>query len=423
MKTNIKYNDSCECFFDVEIHSKEVENVLNEVYVEIRKHAKVPGFRPGMAPQDLLEKYHGDYAREEALKKLVSQGCRNVLDEKNIDAVSIPEVSEVIFEKGKNLTFKAKVDVRPNIKLKEYKGIKVKSQRVEVTDPEVDEALSRFQNMHAQYIKVEEKRPVKKGDFAICDIEALIDGKPISKKHKNMWVEVDKKSSILGVGEDLIGMNIGDVRELDIVLPQDYPDKKYAGQKAKFVVSVNEIRDKKMPNIDDDFAKEIGASGVAELKENVKKQLFDKKENDRQTDIKNQIIKKLLDDYKVNVPKSMVKRQFEILQKHFQEELAYRGVPKDAVAGKVKEFDKEIMEDAKNKVAIYFILEKIAEKENIEINEEMVNAKLENIALSTKQDVDTVRNYYENNGIMDGFLVQIREEKTLEWLVSKAEIT
>ena len=423
MKSKAKHNNDCECFFEVEIPVEEVNQALEEVYREIKKHAKIPGFRPGAAPQDLLEKYHGEHANDEALKRLIPSGYRQALLDQKIDAVGLPEISDVVFEKNKNLSFKAKVEIRPAIKLKKYKGIKVKKEKISVSDQEIDDTVKRLQEIHARFEPIKEKRPVKQGDHAICDIEAFIDGKPISKKHENMWVEANKDASMLGMGEKLVGLNMGEVKEIDVELPDTYPDKKFAGKKALFKVHIKEIKEKIVPVLDNEFAKDLGKETLETVKEEVKEQLLEKKEANNKINMKNQILSKLLSEYDITVPPSMVKRQFEVLSKQLEEELLQRGMHKDSIDEKKKELDAELKGNAVNKVKLYFILDTISEKEDIKVEQSDLDARIEEIARLSNQPANTVRQYYEQNKLIPGLWEQIKEEKTIDMLLVESEVT
>ncbi|MDD5440121.1 MAG: trigger factor [Candidatus Omnitrophica bacterium] len=324
--------------------------------------------------------------------------------------------------KGANLTFKARVEVRPEINLQSYKGIAVKKKKSEITDDEAEATLKQLQGMYAQYQPITEARALQKGDFAVCDVEVFIDGKPITKKHEKMMIEVSKDASLLGMGEDLAGMKAGEEKAIRKELPADYPDKKFAGTMADFKVNVKEIKEKKIPALDDEFAKDLGANDLATLRGNLKAKLLERKDADAVTDMKNQILEKLLKAYAIHVPPSMARRQLDILMKHLEEDLMSRGIPKDSVEAKKKEFEPKLKEDAVNKVRIYFILDTIADKENIKLKESDVDERIQKIADTYKQDAKTVRQYYETNDLIDGLLEQIREEKTLEWLLANADI-
>lgn len=423
MKTRIKNIDKCLRLFEIEISSDIVKNTLNEVYIEIKKRAKIPGFRVGMIPRDILEKYYSKDAEEELLKRLIPEGYRKALYEHKINPATLPEVSDIEFDKNKKLTFKAKVEIHPQIKLKNYKGIKVKAKKIEVSQEEVSQALERLRQVNAQFTPIENKRSIERGDYLICDVEVFCDGKPISKKYENMWLVAEKEASMLGLGEKLIGLDKGAKKEIEAKLPEDYPDKKFTGKVATFNINIKEIKEKKLPNMDDEFAKDLGKENLNTLKEDISKQLFQRKEISKKVDMQNQILDKLLKDYKFDVPPSIAKRQFEVLMKKAKDELLSKGVHKDKVEEGTKQLEPKLKIDAVNKIKIYFILTEISKAENINITEKDIDARLQEIAHLSKQDVNVVKEYYQKNNLIDGLREQAREEKTLDWLLSVANIT
>lgn len=422
MKTKIKHIDRGNRLFEVEISPEIVSRTLEEVYKEIKKTAKIPGFRTGMVPQSLLEKYHSKDAEEEVLRRLIPEGYRKALYEHKINPVTLPEISDVEFGKNRKLSFKAKVEIGPEIKLKNYKGIKVKKKKIDTSKDEVSQTLKRLQEINVQYLPAEDKRPLKKGDYAICDIEAFVEGKSISKKHENMSLAVEREASMLGLGENLIGLSVGESKEIEANLPQDYPDKKFAGKKALFKIDIKEIKTKKLPAIDDEFAKDLGKENLKSLEEDIAKQLLEKKDASRIIDMQNQILDKLLRDCKFDVPQSMIKRQHEVLMKQAEQKLLSRGIHKDVLEKQKKELEPKFKNDAVNKIKIYFILDRISKAENIQVTEDDLNKNLESIGRLSNQDINTVRDYYQKNNLIDGLRESIKEEKTLDWLLSVASI-
>jgi len=354
------------------------------------------------------------------LRRLIPQGYRKALDEHKINPVTLPEILDVEFGENRKLSFKAKVEIGPGIKLKNYKGIKVKKKKIDTSKDEVSEALKRLQEINVQYLPREDKGPLKKGDYAICDIEAFVEGKPISKKHENMSLTVEKEASMLGLGENLIGLDLGESKEVEAKLPENYPDKKFAGKKALFKIDLKEIKTKKLPAIDDNFAKDLGKENLKSLEEDIVKQLLERKDASRIIDMQNQILDKLLKDYKFDVPQSMIKRQYEVLMKQAEQKLLSRPMHKDLLEKQKKELEPKLKNDAINKIKIYFILDKISTVENIQVTEDDLNKALEGIGRLSKQDINTVRDYYQKNNLIDGLRENIKEEKTLDWLLSVA---
>ncbi|NQT21895.1 MAG: trigger factor [Candidatus Omnitrophica bacterium] len=422
MKIKIKNIDKCCRLFEIEIPAEIVKRATEEVYKDIKSKAKIPGFRPGAAPKDILEKHYGKTAEQEVLSKVIPEGYRKALEQYKINPVSLPEFSGVEMGKDKELKFKAKVEVRPEIKPKNYKGIRVNRKKIALNQDEVNEGLKRIQEMSAQFIPIEPKGPVKKGDYTVCDVEAFIDGKPISKKHNNMWIMADKDASMLGLGEHLIGANPEDTKEILTRLPENYPDKKFTNKEAKFKIHIKEVKERKLPLLDDALAKDMGLETLENLKENLSTQMLERKEATSAINMKNQILDKLLQDYKFDVPPSITKRQLDILVKQAEEELLSKGINKETIESKKKELEPRLKNDAINKIKVYFILDEISRIENIKLTDDDIAKKFESIARASNQDVGTVKEYYEKNDLMGGLEEQLKEEKTLNWLLSVANV-
>ena len=419
MKTRIKNNKEGTKILQIEIPPDLVEKAAEEVYQEIKRFAKIPGFRVGSAPQDLLEKHYSKDAKSEILKKLIPQGYKRAIETHKVIPIGLPSIFNISFEKGKPFTFEAEVDIRPNIKLRNYKGIKVKKKRISLSQQELDDAFSQLRNVYAKYSDV--ARPVRKGDYAVCDVEAFVEGKPITKKNNNMWVLADKEASLLGMGEKLVGLTKGQAREIETKLPESYPDKKYAGKLAKFKVLVNEVKEKRLPILDDAFARDLKADNLEALKKEIESGLFKRKENTLKIDMENQILDKLLKDNKFTVPANIVQRQKEVLVKRFETELLRKSLHKDEVAEKLGQKMQKLKEDARDKVRIYFILDDIALKEKIEISDKDMDERLKSIALSAGQSQEEVKKYYEKENLLGGLAEEIKEGKVLEFLLKEAE--
>lgn len=419
MKTRIKNKEEGTKILHIEIPSHLVEKAAEEVYQEIKKIAKIPGFRVGSAPQDLLEKHYSKDAKSEILKKLIPQGYKRAIENHKVIPIGFPSIFNISFEKGKPLTFEAQVDIRPNIKLRNYKGIKVKKKRISLSQQELDDAFSHLRNVYAKYNDV--ARPVRKGDYAVCDVEAFMEGKSITKKNSNMWILADKEASLLGMGEELVGLTEGQAKEIETRLPENYPDKKYAGKLAKFNVLVNKVKEKELPVLDDAFAKNLKADSLEALKKEIESGIFKRKENALKINMKNQILDKLLKDNKFAVPANIVQRQKEVLAKRLETELLRKGLHKDEVARELGQKMQKLKEDARDRVRVYFILDDIALKEKIEINDTDIDERLESLALSTGQSKEEVKKYYEKENLLGGLAEEIKEDKVLEFLLKEAE--
>ncbi len=420
MNSRIKNVESCRKLLKIEMPGDLVEKVTQEVYRQIKKVAKIPGFRPGYAPQDLMEKHYSGDAKEQVLKRLIPEGYRQALKFHKVIPVGLPRVFNIDLRKNGPLTFEAEVDTKPDFRLKKYKGVKVVKKRISVSPEEVDKGLSRLRQMYAKYIDSE--GPVKKNDHAVCEVEAFVDGAPVTKKNKNMWIQADKEASLLGMGEELIGLAKGQAKEINAKLPDDYADKKYAGKLAKFKVLVNEIKEKRLAELDDSFAVGLKFKNLDALRKGIESELYARKENSLKIGMKNQILESFLKENKFSVPSGMVGRQKEVLAGRLEMELTQKGLGKEEAEKKVKELDSKLEHDAIDKIRLYFILDDIAVKEKIETSENDIKERIKNIALSTGRSAEEVRKYYEKENLIGGLSEEIKEGKVLDFLLKEANV-
>ncbi|MFQ5952954.1 MAG: trigger factor [Candidatus Omnitrophota bacterium] len=421
MKSKIKKLGGTARQFEIKLSSEKVNGILKEVLEDIRKEAKVPGFRPGKAPLDIVQKKYEKDALDEVKRRLIPEAYQQALDEHDIAPVTYPEISDISIDSAGALVFKAKVDVYPEIKLRKYKGLKATKEKASVKDEEVEEALTRIRNINAEF--TEKDSPIGKGDFGICDVEAFVDGKSISTRHRNMWIEANKESSLLGLGEELCGLKKGDTKDIDVTLPENYPDKKYAGKAATFNIEVKDVREKKLPDLDDDLAKKLQKKDMNEVRDSLHAQIMERKAYNNKVNMKNQIMEQLLKAHSFDVPESMVKRQLDVLIEKAQNELAQKGVDKERIESEKDKLRQQMQGDAENKVRLYFILDKIANEENIIVEDDETDEWLKSLAQSYGQPFENVKKYYEEKDLIGGLKEQLREEKTLDFLLSEAVIT
>ncbi|MFH1798535.1 MAG: trigger factor [Candidatus Omnitrophota bacterium] len=420
MKSKIKKLKGTLRQFDIDVPRAVVDDVLNKILEDFRREAKIPGFRQGKAPVGLVRKRYQKEAEDELKQDLIPKAYQEALEESEVNPVSYPEISDVIFAADGSLSFKAVFDVYPAVGLKKYKALKVTTRKVKVTEEEIKESLTRVQNICAEHIDV--ARPLEKGDFAVCDVETFVDGKNVAKKRENMWIEVSKEASMLGMGEYLQGLKISDKKDVETVLPEGYPDKKYAGKKAVFKVEVKQTKEKRMPELGEELASKLKKNSIDEVREELKSSLLERKESDAKAEMKNQIMEQLLKSHPFDSPGSMVARQYKVLVQKTENESREKGVDKETIGSNQKELEQKLLKEAENKVRLYFILDEIAKKEKIDVTEEETDKWLENLADSFKNPFEEVKKYYEKHNLIEGLREQLREEKTLDFLLQEAKI-
>ncbi len=420
MKSKVRKLEGTARQFEVEMPESAVDEVFKEVLNDFQKTSTIPGFRRGKVPLDMIRKKYAEDTDVELKRRLIPQAYQMALEEHKVIPVGYPEVWDVKIDEAGALMFKAKVDAYPAVDLKKYTALKVKGSKVSVTDEEVEEVLERFRYMHAEFTDIEGS--LRKGDFAIAEVETFSNGETIAKKRENMWIEVSKEESLLGMGEDLTGLKKGDKKEIKVTLPEKYPDEKYAGKEVLFKVCIKKTKRRCLPALDDAFAGKIGYGNIAQAREEIKKQLLEKKESNLQIVMKNQIMEQLLKKHVFDLPLGMVHRQLKVLTQRREEELTRKGVSKKTIEEHKEKFKNELQKEAENKVKLYFILDKIAKIEEISAREKDVDTWIAALAESYQKSFDEVKKYYKEHDLTGGLLEQLREEKTLDFLLEKADI-
>lgn len=422
MKFKAKSVEECSTLFEIEVSKETIGKAFDEVYNEITKVASIPGFRVGKAPKEMVRLHYAKSAREEALKRLIPETYRKALQEHGITPVSMPEISEVIFEEDKPLTFKAKVDSRPKFKLKNYKGLKLERKKAAITDEDINNTLKSLQEVNAKYISADD-RPIRMGDYVVSDLDCFVEGKAIHKKREGLWLTIEKDSFIPALAEKMIGMKKGEERDFEAKLHEKYPDKTLAGKDARYHILAKEIKERKLPAIDDEFAKDLGKENLEELKKEIAKELEARAKTAGEVNIENQLLGKLTADNVFSVPSSFVSRQLEHMVEDAKRRLLERGFKKEELDKKDKEFQDKYRDEAARQVRLLFILDEVANQEKVDVSDEEVADAYKAIAAQYSKTEEDVRAHYEKEGLVDNLRDKIREGKTVKLLLDNSSIT
>jgi trigger factor len=422
LKSKIRSKAECRAEFDVEVPKETIDKAFEEAYAGIAKVASVPGFRAGKAPIDLIRKRYAKEASKDVLDRIVSEAYSASLEEHGIDPVGYPEISDLVFAEGKTMSFKAKVDTRPKFNLKDYKGMHVEKKKPRVTDEDVKKAIDSLREYAAKYIPVED-RAAAWGDYVVSDLECFVDGKEAHKKRENLWLFLDKESLLGGLMEKIIGMRKGEERDVEVELPEKYPDKNIAGRRAKYRVKVSQIKSRKIPDVNDEFAKDLGKENLDSLKKMIVEELEKKAAYDSEIAAENQLLDKLIDENDFAVPQTLVAKQIRLMTENAKNKLAQKGFTREELDKKDDEFSGRFKADATRHVKLLFILDSIASEQKISADAEDLANAYKSIAAETQKREEEVKNYYEKEGLEGSLLQKIREEKTIEFLLKNAKIT
>ncbi len=421
MNIKIKEIEGSRRIFEVEIPADVIFGKLEEVYSEIQKEAEVPGFRTGKAPRYLIETHYKDKAHEEVKRRLISDHIIKAVKDSGIAMIGAPQVSDIIFEAGKPLKFKAEVNVRPEVKLKSYKGLKVKKDTVQVSTEDVDKVIEELRDRAAQ-LKDVEGRSAKEGDWCLCDVEISVEGKP-GEKNEGVWFPLNPKSTKPEFLSQLTGANPGDTKTVKTVLPANYHKKEQAGKEAVFIVTVNQIKERLLPEVDDEFAKDLGGfKSLLELRGNIREELTTSKEQEIKFKMEEDLLGQVIRSTNFEAPAIMVDSEMDRLLKEMHSRLQHLGYKQEDIEKQASALKEKIKEEAVKRVKGFFILEKVAEAEGIAPSEEELNKRIELLAARSKRTVEELRSHLIEKDLMEDIKAEMAQDKALEFLVVNAKI-
>ena len=387
----------------IEVSAEDLEKALESAYQKQKKQISVPGFRKGKVPRAMIEKMYGvDVFYEDAANALMQQNYAAAVDESGIDIVSRPTVDVVQIEKGKPFIFTAEVAVKPEVTLGKYMGVTVTKIDTSVSDEEVDEALEKERNNNARTINVTD-RPVAQGDTAVIDFEGFVDGVAFEGgKGENHSLEIGSHTFIDTFEDQLVGKNVGDEVDVNVTFPEQYQAADLAGKPATFKVKINEIKAKELPELDDEFAKDVSEfDTLAEYKEDLRKHLEVEKENEAKRTKEDEAIKKIIDKSTMEIPEAMIETQCENMINEFAQRIAQSGLSMEQYmqfAGltldKLKE---QVRPEAETRIKSSLVLEQIAKDEKIEITDEELDAEIEKMAAQYGMEADKLKEYIGDN--------------------------
>ncbi len=406
----------------IQVTPEAIAQEMVKAVADAAKKAKIPGFRPGKAPKAVVERHYATEIQSEVMNKLISSSYLQALQEHNISPVDAPNITNISpFDKKAPLNFTAVVEVRPKIDLGAYEGIEVKDHSIEVSEEEVSQTIDRLREMYAQ-LEVVEGRPLEKSDTAIIDFEGFREGKPIAgAKASGHMLALGAGSLIPGFEEQIVGMKTGETREIKVSFPSDYTNKELAGKDGTFTVTLKEIKKKVLPELNDEFAKDIGGNkSVDELKDGIKKDIEARKRDELASAQREDILSKLVDAHAFEVPPGMVERELQSMARQQATRIARRGM--DLKTFDIAKFREQNQSLAEKRVKGILLLDLISEKENVTVSDQEVNASLAAMARSSGQTVEVVKKYYESlDGGLDNLRSSLAHEKTLALLLSKAK--
>jgi len=419
----------CKKLLRVEVDAKAVDEAFDTVTKDFQKQASLPGFRPGKAPRAMvLKKYEPDI-KTEVKRKLIGDSYRKALDEKKIAVIGYPDIEEIQFGRGQPLQFAATIETAPEFQLPEYKGLPAKREAKSVTVADVDRAIELLARQHTKFETV--ARELRLGDIAVVNYTGTCDGRPITDtaptakgltEQKNFWVDAASDSFIPGFADQLIGAKAGDKRTVNVNFPADFVTKQLAGKKGVYEIEVVEVKEKVLPPIDDAFAKKYDAENLPKLREGVQRDLENELKYSQAKAVRGQIIRALLTATNFDLPETAVAHETRNVVYDIVRENSQRGVARDLIEKQKDEIYSAATQSAKERVKLSFLIQRIAEKEGLQVSQDEVLKRVQSLAMAYQIPLEKfLKDLQKRNGVRELY-DQIAHEKVLAFLEQNAKI-
>ncbi len=403
MKSSLKKIKDCKVKLLVEVEAKLVEDRFQRVLKDFQRAVTLPGFREGKAPFDLIEKKFVKEAEEEVLKSLIPEAYHQSVATHQLSPVTLPSIADIKLERGRGLTFSAEFERSPQFSLKNYKGIKIKKVSSEVSAEDVEKGTGSLLDSRAELVPILESRAVQKGDAIVTDIEVWRDGRYVpTKKGALLYAEPNPEDDFY---EKVVGAQIDEEREISV------------GQKPLYKVWIRGIQEKKLPVLDDAFAKTLGVESAEQLREAVRKDIAAQKRAQSYEKMKDELFAKLLSLASFSLPDGLVQKQQERLVEQAQRQYEKIGLSSGQFEQRKSKIENDAAEKAKDQVKLYFILQRIAGEEGIAIDEIELERKLAALSGESKRPMEEVRRVFEED-----LRESMREAKTIEFLLANAKL-
>jgi len=411
----------------VEVEEERVAEALDKAFRKIVQRVQVPGFRKGKVPRKIFEARFGvESLYQDAVDILLPDAYADAVKETGIFPVDTPEIDIEQFGKGKPFIFKAKVTVKPEVKLGEYKGLELPSADVEVTEEEIQAELERQQQRHAELVVVEEG-PAETGDIVIIDFEGTINGEPFEGgRGERHSLELGSGRFIPGFEEQIVGMRTGDSKDIEVTFPEDYHADELKGKPAVFKVKLHEIKRKNLPALDDEFAKDVSEfDTLEEYKQDLAARLKERKQKEAEEARELAAIEKAAANAEVDIPEAMIRTELDYMLRNFENRLRMQGMTLELYyrfSGKDEAKLREQMRgDAEKRVRNNLVLEAIAKAENITVTEEEIGEELEKLSGVYNRPAEELREIFERNGSLDSLKEDLVLRKTIRFLVDNSK--
>jgi len=420
-----KTKNNNEVKLEITVEAEKFDNAIKSVFNKNAKYFNIPGFRKGKAPFHIVEKTYGSQIfYEDAFNEVAGPAYEEALKEKEIEAVSKPEIDLVQIEKGKDLIFTAVVATKPEVTLGKYKGIQIEKIEYNVSDEDIEHELGHMAEKNARLVSVED-RAVESGDITVIDFEGFVDGVAFDGgKAENHELTIGSNTFIPGFEDQIIGMKLEEEREINVKFPEEYFSANLAGKDAMFKVKLHEIKKKEMPEINDELAKDISEfDTIEELKNSIKEKQEEQNKSRAKYETEDAVIKAVCEEAKVEIPAGMIEMEIDHMAQDIETRLSYQGMKLEQylqmMNKTMEDFRNENKEQAESSIKSRLVLEAVGKEANIEVTDEEVSSKIKEMAENYGRKEEDVK---DNPELVKYVTDNLKVEKTINFLVENAKI-
>ena len=429
MNVTLEHLAPCKKLLRVEVEPQKVDETFESITKDFQRQANLPGFRAGKAPKEMVLRKYSKDIEDEVKRKLISDSYKKAVEEQKLDVLGYPDIEEIKITRGQPLQIAATVETAPQFELPEYKGLAVQRETKSVTDADVDSALEVLRQQQVSFKTVD--RPVQNGDIAVVNYKGQVDGKPITEiaptaqglaQKQGFWIDVPSQSFIPGFAEQLVDTKAGDKKSVNVDFPADFVTPQLAGKKGVYEVEVVEVKEKTLPPVDDALAKAYGTEGLDKLKAGVRTDLENELNHKQNRSIRNQLIRGLISKVQFELPESSVARETKNVVYEIVQENAKRGISRETIEQQKDQIYSAASTGAKDRVKIAFLLQKIAEKEDIKVSQQEIAVRISQLAGMYQIPPEKfAKDLQKRNGLIEIY-DQIMNEKVVDMLQQNAKI-
>ena len=427
MKVTLEKEKENVVKLDITIPAKDATEAYNKAVQRISQYVNIDGFRKGKAPRAVVERHVGtERIKQEAIESLMPKAINQAVVDNNLDIIAQPYVTNYNFNIGEDLTVTAKAELRPEVTLGQYKDLTLEIKDTPIEADAMQKSIDNLLNQHSTQETVID-RPTKDTDIAVIDFDGYANGEKIQGgEAKNYPLDLAHSNFIPGFAEQLVGKNLNDEFEIKVTFPENYHDEKLKGQPATFKIKINEIKEKKLPELNDEFAQKVGPfKTVDELKADIQKYLESQRERTNKQNSENEVFKTVIDSAKVEIPQSMVDREANSLREEYKQRLAAQGINWEALVKSQGEDQllKNLNEDALVRIKNSLVIDKIAKEENIKLEQKDIETKFAQLgAAYGLKPQDLIKQIGQNPEVLASISQQAMNDKVRDFLMENNKV-